>query len=163
MKTLKRRRREHKTDYLKRIKLLKSGKPRIVFRRTNKYILAQYVISKEARDKIKTSANSKNLLKYGWPEKSKGSLKSIPASYLTGFLMGRKIVREKLESPIIDLGMIRSLHKTKVYAFLKGLTDSGISIQCGEETFPDKERIEGKNLKNKIDFDLIKSQIEKND
>ena len=41
MKVSKRRRIEAKTDYAKRIKLLKSEKPRLVFRRTNKYIIAQ--------------------------------------------------------------------------------------------------------------------------
>jgi len=52
MKTLKRRRKEHKTDYAKRIKLLKGGSPRVVFRKTNKYIISQYVKSKNAQDKI---------------------------------------------------------------------------------------------------------------
>ena len=39
MKIPKRRRKQGKTDYAKRIKLLKSKSPRIVFRKTNKYIL----------------------------------------------------------------------------------------------------------------------------
>jgi large subunit ribosomal protein L18 len=36
----RRRRREGKTDYSKRINLLKSGAPRIVFRKTNRYLIA---------------------------------------------------------------------------------------------------------------------------
>ena len=59
MKIQKRRRRENKTDYGRRLKLLKSEKPRLVFRRTNKYVIAQYVLSKEARDSIKIGLNSK--------------------------------------------------------------------------------------------------------
>src|SRR3989339_525255 len=77
MKTLKRRRLEFKTDYNKRIKLLKSQRPRIVFRRTNKYVIVQYVTSYEAQDKVELGLNSKILLKYGWPESAKGSLRSI--------------------------------------------------------------------------------------
>ena len=149
MKTLKRRRKEHKTDYGKRIKLLKSGKPRVVFRKTNKYIISQYITSSEARDKVELAANSKELLKLGWPEKNKGSLKSIPASYLTGYLIGKKILKRKLEEPIVDFGMIRAIHKTRVYGFLKGLIDAGVNVKYDEKTFPAPEKIEGGNLKEK--------------
>lgn len=156
MKTVKRRRKENKTDYLKRIKLLKSKKPRLVFRKTNKYIIAQYVISKEAKDSVKIGVNSKILLKYGWPKEKIGSLKSLSASYLTGYLIGKKIITNKLEKPILDLGMIRTIYKTKVFAFLKGVIDSGIKIPCKEETFPEEKRI----IKEDIKFGEIKSKID---
>jgi len=159
MKTQKRRKREHKTDYLKRFKLLKSGKPRVVFRKTNKYIIAQYVKSKEAKDKVEIGVNSKDLLKYGWPKSAAGSLKSISASYLTGYLIGKQIKKKKLENPVPDFGMIRALHKTKVFAFLKGLKDAGIEIDCNEEYFPSEERIKGEHLKNKVDVEEVKSKI----
>ncbi len=161
IRTLKKRKKEHKTDYLKRINLLKSGIPRIVFRKTNKYVISQYVESKEARDKILIGLNSKELLKYGWPKEATGSLKSLSASYLTGYLMGKNILKQKLKQPILDIGMIRSLYKNKIYAFLKGLIDSGIEINCKEEAFPDESRIKGTHMKNKIPFDKIKSNIDK--
>lgn len=162
-KTLKRRRREHKTDYLKRIKLLKSGKPRVVFRKTNKYVLAQYVTSREAQDKVEIGVSSRNLLKYDWPKEFAGSLKSIPASYFTGLLIGKKIIKQKLKTPIVDFGMTRTLHKTRVYGFLKGLIDAGIEIKCKEEAFPSEDRLKGEHMKkgfSKI-FGEIKSKIEK--
>jgi len=152
MKNLKRRRKEYKTDYKKRFELLKGSLPRIIFRKTNRYLIAQYVVSKEAQDKIIFGIDSKELLKYGWSEKE--SIKSIPASYLTGYLFGKK--------PIVDFGMTRVLHKTKVYAFIKGLIDSGIKIECEKENFPDESRIKGEHLKNKISFDEIKSKMDKN-
>ena len=163
MKVDKRRRRENKTDYLNRLKLLKGGSPRIVFRKTNKYIIAQYVTSKEAQDKIEFGISSKDLIKHGWPKEFSG-LKTIPASYLTGFLIGKKIVKEKLETPIVDFGMLRMLHKTKVYSFLKGISDAGIKINCKEEIFPSEDRIKGKHMKKDFSkiFDEIKSNIEKN-
>ena len=162
MKTLKRRRKEHKTDYLKRIKLLKSSSPRVVFKKTNKYIMAQYVKSKEAQDKVEIGVSSKILIKYGWPKEFRGSLKSIPASYLTGLLIGKKILGKKLEKPIVDFGMIRVLHKNRTFAFLKGLKDSGIKVECKEEFFPNKDRIRGKHLKKDFSkiFEEIKSKIE---
>lgn len=161
MKVDKKRRRQHKTDYLKRLKLLKSNSPRIVFRKTNKYIIAQYITSKEAQDRIEIGINSKHLMNYGWPKDFEGSLKSIPAAYFVGLLIGKKIIEKKLEPPITDFGMLRALHKTKVYAFLKGLNDSGIKIKCKEEFFPGEERIKGKHLKKDFSeiFDKIKSKI----
>ena len=162
MRTIKRRRKENKTDYGKRIKLLKSDKPRIIFRKTNKYLILQYVLSENAKDKIQIGLNSKHLLKYGWPEEFNGRLKSIPASYLLGYLMGKKIIKEKLAEPILDFGMIQALHKTKVFGFLKGLIDSGLEIKHKKDIFPSEESIQGKNLKTDFskEFQAIKKKIE---
>lgn len=159
MKTVKRRRKENKTNYLKRLKLLKSGKPRVVFRRTNRYLIAQYILSEEAKDKIVLGITSKELIKYGWPNKFEGSLKSIPAAYLTGYLIGKKIQEKKLENPIVDFGMNQTLYKTKIFGFLKGLIDSGIEISCKGEAFPEEERIVGKSLKE--DFSKIFEEVKK--
>lgn len=162
MKTQRRRRQEGRTDYGKRVKLLKSEQPRLVVRRTNKYIITQYTVSEDAKDKIVFGINSKALLKYGWPEEFKGSLKSVSASYLTGFLMGKQIQKRKLEQPIVDFGMLRMQHKNKLFAVLKGLIDSGLGISCKEEAFPEEERIKGKSLKEDFSkyFDKIKTRIE---
>jgi large subunit ribosomal protein L18 len=160
-KTLKRRRKENKTDYQKRIKLLKGGSPRIVFRKTNKYILGQYIVSKEAQDEIKKTVCSVKLLNYGWPKERAGSLKSITAAYFTGFLLGKEIIKEKMKKPILDFGMHIVLHKSKAYAFMKGLLDAGIDIKHKKETLPEEERIQGKHLKNNIPFKEIKLKIEK--
>jgi len=162
MKTLKKRRKNHKTNYLKRFKLLKGGLPRIVFRKTNRYLIAQYVVSKEAQDSVKIGLNSKKLLNYGWPKENKGGLKSISASYLLGLLMGYKITKEKLKPPIMDFGLYRVLPKTKMHSFIKGLIDSGVKIKHKEEHIPSEEKIKGQNTK-KIPFEEIKSNIEKND
>jgi len=161
-RTLKRRRKEHRTDYGKRIKLLKSGVPRIVFRKTNRYLIAQYVTSKEAQDKVEAGITSKDLMKHGWPEKFKHSLKSIPAAYLTGFLFGKKI--EEKDKPVVDFGMIRTIQKNKLFAFLKGLKDAGIDVKCEEKNFPEEDRIKGKNLKEDFskEFEAVKNKIEGN-
>lgn len=161
MKTVKRRRREGKTNYSTRLKLLKSEKPRLVFRKTNKLIISQYILSDEAKDKIVFGYTSKALLKYGWPEGNKGSLKSIPASYLTGYLTAKRILKDKLETPIVDLGMLRTLRKTKIFGFLKGLIDGGLEIPCPEDAFPEEERINSGSMKNKVNVQEIKSKIDK--
>jgi len=163
MKIQKRRRRENKTDYARRIKLLKSGSARVIFRKTNRYLIAQYISSKHAQDKVEIGINSKDLIQYGWPKEFQGSLKSLPAAYLLGLLIGRKIIEKKLATPIIDFGMIRILHKTKTYSFLKGMIDSGIKIKCKEEIFPNEDRIKGKHMKKDFSkiFEELKSKIEK--
>jgi len=161
MRTQKRRRKENKTDYVKRLKLLKGEKPRIVFRKTNRYIISEYTLSKEAQDKVVFGFDSRKLNEYGWPKDAKGSLKSTTASYLTGYLIGKRIIKQKLETPILDAGMNRVLHKNKIYAFIKGMIDAGIKINCEKEFFPEESRIKGQHLKNKIPFDEIKSKIDK--
>jgi large subunit ribosomal protein L18 len=165
MKTLQRRRREGKTDYAKRFKLLKSDSPRIIFRKTNRYIIGQYVTSKEAQDKIEIGITSKNLKQFGWPDEFEGSLKSVPAAYLTGLLIGKEIIKKKLKTPIVDFGMTRVLSKNRGYAFLKGVVDAGIKIKCKEEQFPEEERLQGKNMREDFSekFKEIKSKIEKNE
>ncbi len=157
MRVAKKRRIEKKTDYKARLILLKSQMPRIVVRKTNKYILAQYVQSEESRDKVIFGISSKDLLKYGWEKEKAGSLKSIPAGYLTGLLLGTKIKAK--EEAILDIGMIRNVKKSRIYAVLNGLVDAGVTIKHKKEIFPDEKRIKGEHLKNKIDFEKIKGNI----
>jgi large subunit ribosomal protein L18 len=164
MKTIQRRRAEGRTDYAKRIKFLKSETPRLVFRKTNRYILAQYVTSNEAQDKVEFGVTSKQLMNFGWPKEFEGSLKSVPASYLTGLLMGKEIIKNKMEVPIFDIGMTRAISKNKAFAFLKGITDAGVEMNVDEKVFPEEDRINGKNLKKDFSktFKEIKSKVEEN-
>lgn len=157
MRTIKKRRRENKTDYHSRLKLLKSKKSRIAIRKTNRYLTIQLIRSKASKDSVVVGANSKELLKYGWEDKNAGSLKSIPACYLTGLLLGSRM--DKKEEVILDLGITRNVKKGKIYSALKGLVDAGVMIKYKEETFPDEKRIKGEHLKNKINFEDVKKNI----
>ncbi len=147
MKIQKKRRRENKTDYKQRLGLLKSEKPRVVIRMTNKYAIVQLVESDEARDKVITGISSKDLINNGWDKKFAGSLKSIPACYLTGLLMAKKI-RDK--DVILDIGMARNSAGGRIYALTKGLVDGGVKLNADEKVFPSKERIKGEHLKEDI-------------
>ena len=60
-KLVKRRRREGRTNYTKRLILLKGNAPRLVVRKSNKYILLQIVESSHAQDKILISVSTKDL------------------------------------------------------------------------------------------------------
>tara|TARA_Y100000310_G_C20585572_1_gene765223 strand:- start:320 stop:820 length:501 start_codon:yes stop_codon:yes gene_type:complete len=162
-RTIKRRRRQGKTDYKARLKLLGSSLPRIVVRKTNNYVIAQYIESEDAKDKVIVGATTKDLLESGWPKEAKGSLKSIPACYLTGIILGKRIqekLKEKTQETILDLGLNRSIKKSRIYAVLKGLIDSGIKVKHKGDLFPDEKRLKGEHLKNKINFEEIKNKIQ---
>ena len=147
LRTMKRRRREKKTDYKLRLGLLKSGKDRIVIRRSNKYFTIQLVKSAEGQDSVVKSASSRELLKKGWSEEHKGSLKSIPAAYLTGILFAKKVGKGDF---VLDLGMSRTLSGSRIFAAVKGLIDGGISLNASEDKFPSEERIKGEHLKEEV-------------
>ena len=136
LRTEKRRRRENKTDYKLRKNLLVSGKPRIVVRRTNKYFILQLVESIEAQDKIVSTMTSKELTKLGWT--AGGSLKSIPAGYLTGIAFAKKIGDGDY---VVDLGMVRTLAGTRIFSVVKGLIDGGLKLNANESVFPSAERV----------------------
>lgn len=155
------RRQESKTDYKARKILLKSNKPRLIFRKTNRYIIGQYIKSQAALDFAVVGVNSKELLDFGWLKNAQGSLKSIPASYLTGFLIGKKIQDKGEEEAILDIGLIRNVHGSRVYAFLKGAIDSGLKIKADEKILPAESRILGKHMSKEINVNEIKSKIEK--
>lgn len=142
-KTIRRRRLENKTDYKARFNLLKSGKARLVIRKTNRYIIAQIVESDIAQDKVIVGTSSKALLANGWPEDKKGSLKSFPAAYLTGLLIGKMAKEKKIKSAILDLGMQRNILKSKLYAVLKGAVDSGMVIPHSAESLPSDVQLKG--------------------
>jgi len=154
----KRRRNECKTNYKKRLILLKGNFPRLVIRKTNKYIILQVIESSQALDQVIYNANTKELLKSGWPIDRKGSLKSITASYLGGLLLGKRIKGLKKEI-ILDSGLIPNTSGSRVYAAVKGVADTGIKIKFNKDVFPSEEKIKGENTKVKDIFEKVKGEI----
>ena len=145
IRTIKRRRRERKTDYKARFALLKSGKPRLVVRKTNKYLIAQVVETNLAQDRVVYGVTSKQLLSQGWSELKSGSLKSLKAAYQTGYLLGQKM-KGKVDELILDTGMHRNIHKSRIYALLSGAVDAGLNIPHNKDVLPkiEESKIEQK-------------------
>lgn len=83
-----RRLREEKTNYKKRATLLIGKRDFITVNITNENTQVQVLKPGMTGDKVIASAHSNYLLKKGW----KGSRKSIPAAYLTGYLAGKKLL-----------------------------------------------------------------------
>ena len=145
-RSIRKRRLQRKTDYKARLGLLKSETPRLVIRKTNRYLIAQIVKTDIAKDKVVTGVNSKQLIGLGWPKESRGSLKSLPAAYLTGLLIGRASESKKIKKEILDIGMYRNVHKSRIYAVLKGALDAGLEVSHDKEALPSMEEIK-KNKK----------------
>lgn len=137
-----RRRREGKTDYLKRLSLLKSRKPRVVVRKTNKYIIVQFVKFNERGDEVIAYAFSKELARFGWPYGGK----NLPAAYLTGYLAGLRAKKAGVAEAILDIGRFPSTKGSRLYAALKGVLDAGVKVPHSPEILPEDERIRGEHI-----------------
>ncbi|MDI9633821.1 MAG: 50S ribosomal protein L18 [Methanolinea sp.] len=137
-----RRRREGKTDYYARAKLVVSRKPRMVVRRTNRYITIQLVEAEMDGDITRVSAHSRELAKYGYT----GSLSSTPAAYLTGLLFGVRALNAGYETAILDIGLHRATKGARVFAALKGAVTAGLDVPHGEEILPDDSRVKGAHI-----------------
>ncbi len=145
------RRLEKKTDYRKRLALVKSGEIRFVIRRSNKRVLIQAVRFMEVGDKTLLTIDSGKLRKLGW----KHSLKNIPAAYLTGYLFGKKVLERGLKKGVLDIGRESPFHKGVVFSALKGIVDAGLEIKHNAEIFPTDERIRGEHIKTFTGTDVV--------
>jgi len=105
-------------------------------------------------DKVIASAHSRYLLEKGW----KGSRKSVPAAYLTGYLAGKKALGKGAKDAILYTGTRK--YTQRVAAALKGVVDAGVKVPTDLETFPSDERIKGEHLTVKNDISKIKSAID---
>lgn len=138
------RKRQGKTNYRKRLHLLLAKKTRLIIRLTNKKIITQLVDFKTTGDQVLIGVDSSDLKKYSWPF----SAKSLPAAYLTGYLLGKKALQKKIKEAVLDLGLKKPIKGNKIYACLKGAVDAGLNVPHSEDIFPDEKRISGKHIQD---------------
>lgn len=148
-----RRRREGKTDYYQRTRLVVADVPRMVVRRTNRHIIIQLVTAEMEGDRTLVAANSAELEKFGY----KGSTSNTPAAYLTGMLFAAKARKANYDSAILDIGLQRATPGARVFAALKGAVEAGLEIPHGEEILPSDERVKGAHIAayNKNAADIV--------
>lgn len=158
------RRREGKTDYRARVRLINQDKNkyntpkyRFVVRFTNKDIIAQIVSASIAGDMVLASAYARELPHYGL----KVGLTNYAAAYCTGLLLARRVLKklemdeeyvgnveatgddysvEPAESrrpfrALLDVGLIRTTTGNRVFGALKGALDGGLDIPHSEKRF----------------------------
>lgn len=161
-----RRRREGKTDYYARKRLVTQHKAkyntpkyRLVVRFTNKDIIAQIVSSQIVGDIVFTAAYSHELPRYG----IKHGLTNWSAAYATGLLIARRALQklgldetytgddegsgefslteavEEAPRPFkvfLDVGLQRTTTGARVFGVLKGASDGGLYVPHSPKRFP---------------------------
>jgi large subunit ribosomal protein L5e len=158
------RRREGKTDYRARIRLINQDKNkyntpkyRFVVRFTNKDIVAQIIYSSIAGDLVMAAAYSHELPHYGLEV----GLTNYAAAYCTGLLLARRVLKmlemddeyqgnveatgedfsvEPADSrrpfrALLDVGLVRTTTGNRVFGALKGALDGGLDIPHSEKRF----------------------------
>ena len=139
-----RRRREGKTDYGARIKLVDYEKSRLVVRVSNAHATVQVIDYAPEGDITVASAVSKQLAKYGYL----GNTGNLSAFYLTAYLCAKRALAAGVDSAILDIGLKSPIKGSKVFAALKGALDAGLDIPHGDFIFPEDERIRGEHVAN---------------
>ena len=137
-----RRRREVRTDYHQRLRLLKSGKPRLVARVSNQHARAQLVTLGPDGDETVASANSADLAEFGW----EAPTSNLPAAYLTGLLAGSRAIEAGMTEAVLDIGLHRATPGAKVFAIQEGAIDAGLEIPHNDSVFADWERTRGDHI-----------------
>jgi large subunit ribosomal protein L18 len=149
-----RRLREEKTNYKKRGTMLMGKRDFITVNITNENTQVQILKPGMTGDKVIASAHSRYLLEKGW----KGSRKSVPAAYLTGYLAGKKALGQGAKDAILYTGTRK--YTQRMAAALKGIIDAGLQVPASKETFPSDDRINGEHLTVKNDISKMKSTID---
>ena len=137
-----------KTDYRKRLDLIKSRKLRLVIRPHLNNMILQIVEFNPGGDHVLITITSKQLVSYGW-NYHRGNM---PSAYLTGLLLGKKAHEKKIYEAILDIGLNSGVKASRIYAVLKGAVDAGLKIPYSEEVLPKDEIVQGKAI---VEYDSL--------
>ncbi len=140
-----RRRKEGKTNYHRRLKLIISRRKRLVIRCSNKHTTVQVVDALVQGDKILAQSHSSQLEKnFAWVNNAG----NMPSAYLTGYLCGLRTKKANIQDIILDIGII--VHNERIKAAFRGFLDAGIEVPHDEKWFPESlgERINGSHIEN---------------
>jgi large subunit ribosomal protein L5e len=162
-----RRRRECKTDYYARQRLItqdknkyKTPKYRLVVRFTNRDVIVQIFSSDLTHDVCLAAAYSHELLQYGLKSLST----NYATAYATGLLLARRVNQKlgldyegntnidgedfnveatgdkKPFKAILDVGLRRTTTGSRLFGALKGACDGGIDVPHNDHRFPGSKR-----------------------
>ena len=149
-----RRRREKKTDYEKRLALVKSEKPRMVVRRSNRYVTVQFIEFKPDGDRTMLTVTGKNIAKlFNWPSK-----RNVWSAYLAGLYAGKEASKKGVKEFVLDLGMRTPSKGSVVFSALQGAVDAGLKTKYNAEKVP-SEKLSSPPDEIKALFDETKKKI----
>lgn len=151
-----RRRREGKTDYRHRLRLISGRVPRLVVRRSLRNITAQLISVKPEGDVTMAQANSREIVSMGY----KGSPSNTTAAYLVGMLVGKKALEAGINRAVLDIGLATASNGSRLFAALKGAVDYGLDVPHDPRIFPAIERIRGEQASREVgDIDSVIKKI----
>jgi large subunit ribosomal protein L18 len=152
-----RRRRQGKTDYRMRKKLITSGIPRAVVRCTSKNTIVQFIGFNPRGDEVLATGTTMELEGFGW----KHATGNIPSAYLAGYMAGKRASKGGIGSAVLDIGLKSPKRGTKVFAALKGMLDAGVEIAHGDGILPSEERVSGTHINEEVakTFESVVSKI----
>ena len=137
-----RRKRQGRTYYKKRLKILLSNKYRFAVRKSLRNLQVSIIGYDAKGDKVIFTVNSKILSKFGW----KGDNGNLSSAYLTGLLAGKKAIDKGIKDAILDIGFNKPTSGSRLYATLAGAIDAGLKIPFDPEVLPQKDRISGYHI-----------------
>ena len=137
-----RRRREGKTNYHLRRRLVKGNAIRAVVRVTNGHCLVQFVEAEINGDKTLSAAHTRELNNFNWSV----ATSNLPSAYLVGYLAGWKALKAGISNAILDIGLNPPVYGSRVFSALKGIVDAGVDIPHSDKIFPDENRINGTHI-----------------
>jgi len=142
MKVPLRRRREGRTDYRRRLNLLRSGQVRAVVRKSLKHITIQFTDLATPGDRVRVTAVSGELKEYGWTAPTG----NLPSAYLTGLLAGKRAAGQGIHEAVLDLGRQVPSKGGRLFAALQGIVDGGVKVPHSKEVLPAPNRLTGEHL-----------------
>lgn len=141
-RTKHRRRREKKTDFKQRLKLLKSGEKRLVVRKHLNNTRAQLVDWNKDGDETLIQVDGEQLRDMGW----EGHLGNLPSAYLIGYMLGLKAKKGGIKRAVLDMGLQESTPENRIYAVVKGSRDAGLEVPVDEAMIPSENRYKGGHI-----------------
>jgi large subunit ribosomal protein L18 len=119
------------------------NKPIFAVRVSNKYVYGQVFIPSPTGDQTLCAVSTKELSqKHQW----KGSNKNIPASYLLGYLLGKKALAKNIKEANVYSGIGRFVHGSRFASAIGGARDAGLNLGVAEEALPSRERTSGAHI-----------------
>jgi len=185
----RRRRREGKTDYKARVKMVRQDrnkfntrKYRLIVRFTNRRVICQVAYASIVGDHVIAQANSFELKDFGIP----AGLKNYAAAYATGLLLARRTLKkfgldgaikgkdeidgeeyhveeedndQRPVKVILDVGLQRTCVGARLWGALKGAVDGGLHVPHSAKNFPGFKPAEEKGQESEYDAEAHKDRI----
>jgi large subunit ribosomal protein L18 len=153
-KLYERRRREGKTNYDKRLALVKSGKTRMVVRRSNTNVIVQFIEFDPNGDRTLLTVSGQHLAKqFKWPSK-----RNVWTAYLAGLFAGKMAKEKGVKEFVFDMGMYVPSKGSIMFAALKGAVDAGLKANFDEGKVPEAKLSEPPE-QYKAKFEELKGKI----